>query len=110
MSEILVAFATRNGSTEAVAEVVAATMRAAGETVELRLARKVREPLGQWDFVCAEQTPGRARLKRARLEASPAGDAATRAVLARASRHDPGHRAVPMPPRPMEREGPNLGR
>ena len=31
----------------------------------------------------AEQTPGRERLKRARLEASPAGDAATRAVLAR---------------------------
>ena len=29
----------------------------------------------------AEQTPGRERLKRARLEASPAGDAATRAVL-----------------------------
>ena len=41
MSEVLVAFATRNGSTEAVAEVVAATMRAAGETVELRLARSV---------------------------------------------------------------------
>jgi hypothetical protein len=59
----------------------------------------------------AEQTPGRERLKRARLEASPAGDAATRAVLARASRHDPGYRAVPMPPlRPMEREGPSLGR
>ena len=33
-----------------------------------------------------EQTPGRERLKRARLEASPAGDAATRAVLARARR------------------------
>jgi hypothetical protein len=59
----------------------------------------------------AEQTPGRARLKRARVEASPAGDAATRAVLERASRHDPGYRAVPMPPpRPMEREGPSLGR
>jgi hypothetical protein len=58
----------------------------------------------------AEQTPGRAHSKRARLEASPAGDAATRAVLARASRHDPGYRgaAVP-PPRPMEREGPSLG-
>ena len=59
----------------------------------------------------AEQTPRRARLKRARLEASPAGDAATRAVLARASRHDPAYRAVPMPPRrPMEREGLSLGR
>jgi conjugative relaxase-like TrwC/TraI family protein len=58
----------------------------------------------------AEQTPGRAHSKRAKLEASPAGDAATRAVLARASRHDPGHRPAPMPlPRPMEREGPNLG-
>ena len=57
-----------------------------------------------------EQTPGRERLKRARLEASPAGDAATRAVLA-LSRHDPGYRAVPMPPlRPMEREGPSFGR
>ncbi len=59
----------------------------------------------------AEQTPGRARPKRARLEASPTGDAATRAVLAPASRHDPGHRAAPMPPlRPMEREGSSLGR
>jgi hypothetical protein len=59
----------------------------------------------------AEQTPGRARLKRARLEASPAGDAATRAVLERASKHDPGYRPAPMPPlRPMEREGPSLGR
>jgi hypothetical protein len=59
----------------------------------------------------AGQTPGHARLTRARLEASPAGDAATRAVLARASRHDPRYRgtAVP-PPRPMEREGPSLGR
>ena len=59
----------------------------------------------------AEQTPGRARLKRAPLEASRAGGAATRAVLARASRHDPGYRPVPMPPpRPMEPEGPSLGR
>jgi len=59
----------------------------------------------------AEQTPGRARLKRARLGVSPAGDAATAAVLARASRHDPGYRPAPMPlPRPMEREGPSLGR
>jgi hypothetical protein len=59
----------------------------------------------------AEQTPGRARSKRSRLKASPAGDAATRAVLARASRHDPGYRPAPMPaPRPMEREGPSLGR
>ena len=59
----------------------------------------------------AEQTPGRAHLKRARLEASPAGDAATRAVLERSRRPDPGYRAVPMPPpRPMEREGPSLGR
>jgi conjugative relaxase-like TrwC/TraI family protein len=58
----------------------------------------------------AERVPGRARLKRARLEASPAGDAATRAVLARASSHDPGYRPAPTPPRPMEREGPSLGR
>jgi conjugative relaxase-like TrwC/TraI family protein len=59
----------------------------------------------------ADPTLGRARLKRARLEASPAGDAATRAVLARASRHDPGCRPAPMPPpRPVEREGPSLGR
>jgi hypothetical protein len=58
----------------------------------------------------AEQTPGRACLKRARLEASPAGDAATRAVLARASKYDSRNRAVPMPLRPMGREGPNLGR
>ena len=51
MSEVLVAFATRNGSTQAVAEVVAATMTAAGKTVELRPAREVRGPLGQWDLV-----------------------------------------------------------
>jgi menaquinone-dependent protoporphyrinogen oxidase len=51
VSEALVAFATRNGSTQAVAEVVAAAMTAAGETVELRPARKVRGPLGQWDLV-----------------------------------------------------------
>jgi hypothetical protein len=56
----------------------------------------------------AEQTPGRARSKRSGLEASPAGDAATRAVLARASRHDPGYRAAPRPaPRPMGRERPS---
>jgi hypothetical protein len=56
----------------------------------------------------AEQTPGRARLKRTRLEASPAGDAATRTVLNRSRRPDPRYRgaAVP-PPRPMGREGPS---
>ncbi len=51
MSGALVAFATRNGSTQAVAEVVAATMRAAGETVELRPAREVRRPLGECHLV-----------------------------------------------------------
>ncbi len=59
----------------------------------------------------AEHTPGRARSNGARLEASPAGDAATRAVLGRAPRHDPGYRAPPIPPpRPTEREGPGLKR
>ena len=58
----------------------------------------------------AERVPARARLKRGRLEASAVGDAATRAVLERVSRHDPGYRPAPTPPRPMEREGPSLGR
>jgi menaquinone-dependent protoporphyrinogen oxidase len=51
MSEILVAFATRNGSTEAVAEAIVKTLGAARETAELRPARKVREPLERWDLV-----------------------------------------------------------
>ncbi len=59
----------------------------------------------------AEQTPGRARAKRSGLEVSPAGDAATRAVLNRSRRPDSSYRGATVPPRrPMEREGPSLGR
>ena len=59
---------------------------------------------------CAKRVPGRARPKRAECEALPV-DAATCAVLERASRHDPGYRAAPIsPPRPIEREEPSLGR
>jgi len=83
--------------------------RVAVREYELARAEASERPLARDGR--AEQTPGRARLKRSGLEASPAGDAATRAVLARASRHDPGYRGAAMPPpRPMEREGPSLGR
>jgi len=46
-----VVFASKHGSTQAVAEVVAATLRARGETVELRPARRARGRLGQRDLV-----------------------------------------------------------
>ena len=58
----------------------------------------------------AERVLARACLKRGRLEASAVGDAATRAVLERVSRHDPGYRPAPTSPRPMDREGPSFGR
>lgn len=51
MSKILVAFATRNGSTREVAGAIAGTLRAADCAVDLRPAREVREPVAGWDLV-----------------------------------------------------------
>ncbi len=51
MSRILVAFATKNGSTEEVAAAVAQTLRDAGHAVEIRRAREVREPIAACDLV-----------------------------------------------------------
>lgn len=51
MSRTLVAYATRNGSTREVAEVIAATLRRGGAEVDLRPARQAREPLVGYDLV-----------------------------------------------------------
>ncbi|MEV5408096.1 flavodoxin domain-containing protein [Thermopolyspora sp. NPDC052614] len=51
MSTVLVAFATRNGSTQQVAEDIAETLRAEGVHVECLPARDVRGPLRIFDLV-----------------------------------------------------------
>jgi menaquinone-dependent protoporphyrinogen oxidase len=51
MSKTLVAFATKNGSTEEVAEAIAETLREAGCVVDVRPAREVRETVAGWDLV-----------------------------------------------------------
>ena len=48
MSDILVAFATKAGSTEEVAAAIADALRESGNTVDLRRARDVREPVSRW--------------------------------------------------------------
>lgn len=51
MTTVLVVFATRNGSTQQVAEDVAETLRAEGAHVECLPARDVRGPLAVFDLV-----------------------------------------------------------
>jgi menaquinone-dependent protoporphyrinogen oxidase len=51
MSTVLVAYATRNGSTQRVAEAVAATLRDQGVQAECRPARTVRDPVLGFDLV-----------------------------------------------------------
>lgn len=51
MSRILVAFATKNGSTEEVAGAIAGTLREIGSIVDLRPARAAREPIAGSDLV-----------------------------------------------------------
>jgi menaquinone-dependent protoporphyrinogen oxidase len=48
---VLVAYATKNGSTQQVAETIAGTLRAQGEQVTLRQAGAVREPVGGYQLV-----------------------------------------------------------
>lgn len=51
MTRVLVAFATKNGSTEEVASAVAATLRDGGCGVDLRRAAELRDPLAGCDLV-----------------------------------------------------------
>jgi menaquinone-dependent protoporphyrinogen oxidase len=51
LSQILVAFATKNGSTEEVAAAIAGTLRDSGCDVDLRRARDVTKPVAGWDLV-----------------------------------------------------------
>jgi len=51
MTAVLVAYATRNGSTREVAEAVSAALRECADEVDLRPARIVRERLDHWDLV-----------------------------------------------------------
>ena len=51
MSDILVAFATKAGSTEEVAAAIADTLRKSGNIVDLRRARDVREPASRWGCI-----------------------------------------------------------
>ena len=51
MSQILVAFATKNGSTEEVAAAIAGGLRDSGCDVHLRCARDVTKPVAGWDLV-----------------------------------------------------------
>ena len=47
----LVAYATKHGSTQQVAEAIANTLQAHGAQVEIRPAREVHEPIGDQDLV-----------------------------------------------------------
>lgn len=51
MTRILVAYATRNGSTQQVAEAVATVATASGAQVRLAPAAAIRGPLTGWDLV-----------------------------------------------------------
>jgi menaquinone-dependent protoporphyrinogen oxidase len=51
MGAVLVAYATKNGSTRQVAEALAARLRAQGATLECRPARSVRTAVGGFDLV-----------------------------------------------------------
>ena len=51
MSDILVAFATKAGSTEQVAAAIAGALRKSGNIVDLRRARDVREPVSRWGCI-----------------------------------------------------------
>jgi len=51
MPGVLVAYATKHGSTREVAEAVSKTLRAEGVQVDLRPARGVRGPIGDRDLV-----------------------------------------------------------
>lgn len=51
MSKILVAFATKNGSTQEVARAIAESLRDDGCVVDVRRARDVRESVARWDLV-----------------------------------------------------------
>lgn len=51
MSGILVVYATKNGSTKAVAEAIAAGLRDSGVAVDVRPARAAREPVTGRDLV-----------------------------------------------------------
>ena len=51
MSDILVAFATKAGSTEEVAAAIADALRKSGNIVDLRRARDVREPASRWGCI-----------------------------------------------------------
>lgn len=51
MPGVLVAYATKHGSTREVAEAVSQTLRAQGVQVDLRPARDVRGPMGDRDMV-----------------------------------------------------------
>jgi menaquinone-dependent protoporphyrinogen oxidase len=51
LSQILVAFATKNGSTGEVAAAIAGCLRGSGCDVDLRRARDVTKPVAGWDLV-----------------------------------------------------------
>ena len=51
MSDILVAFATKAGSTEEVAAAIADALRKSGNIVDLRRARDVGEPVSRWGCI-----------------------------------------------------------
>lgn len=51
MPNVLLAYATRNGSTQQVAEAVAASLREAGAQVTVRPARAVREAAAGYDLI-----------------------------------------------------------
>lgn len=51
MSRVLVAYATRNGSTQQVAEAIGAVALASGAEVRVEPAASVREPLAGWDLI-----------------------------------------------------------
>jgi menaquinone-dependent protoporphyrinogen oxidase len=51
MGSVLVAYATRNGSTQQVAQAVAEALREQGHTVDVQRARAARDGVGGRDFV-----------------------------------------------------------